>query len=221
MFEARRIKGVILVWDAEAANHVVICVRRGEISVASALFQCGRSVHSTFAHSIFEGSPSKEGFHGTHENPSRSATVKNAKILSAHKSQTTCLWCGWWKSDCWNVFLTNLLIELTVHACNMFTYLKLIQVTNALMPCWIDNSLFTVILSQSVCKRQGFFMQTNQQVNSSLDYPVWLTCLDHATSQASKTSSDLNDLPVQAHSVLGASDSPPSRQHEISLPLCK
>ena len=64
-------------------------------------------------------------------------------------------------------------------------------------------------------------MQTNQQVNSSLDYPVWLTCLDHATSQASKTSSHLNDLLVQAHSVLGASDSPPCSQHEISLPLCK
>ena len=63
--------------------------------MASALFQCGRSVHSTFAHSIFEGSPSKEGFHGTHENPSRSATVKNAKILSAHKSQTTCMLVMW------------------------------------------------------------------------------------------------------------------------------
>ena len=48
--------------------------------MASALFQCGCSVHSTFAHSIFEGSPSKEGFHGTHENPSRSTTVKNAKV---------------------------------------------------------------------------------------------------------------------------------------------
>ena len=29
-------------------------------------------LRSTFAHSIFEGSPSKEGFHGTHETPSGS-----------------------------------------------------------------------------------------------------------------------------------------------------
>jgi len=29
---------------------------------------------NTFAHNIFEGSPSKEGFHGTHWTPSGSAT---------------------------------------------------------------------------------------------------------------------------------------------------
>ena len=63
------------------------------------------------------------------------------------------------------------------------------------------------------------------QLNTSLDYPrscISLTCLDHATFQANKTASHqlhLNDLPVQAHSGLGASDSPPSSQHEIVLPL--
>ena len=33
------------------------------------------SVRRTFAHSIFEGSPSKEGFHGAHGTPSGSATA--------------------------------------------------------------------------------------------------------------------------------------------------
>ena len=33
------------------------------------------SVHSTFADSIFESSPSKEGFHGTHGTPSGSTTA--------------------------------------------------------------------------------------------------------------------------------------------------
>ena len=31
-------------------------------------------ITTTFAHSSFEGSPSKEGFHGTHGTPSRTAT---------------------------------------------------------------------------------------------------------------------------------------------------
>ena len=42
----------------------------------SALSVWAYSVRSTFAHSIFEGSPSKEGFHGTHGTPSRFATVR-------------------------------------------------------------------------------------------------------------------------------------------------
>ena len=45
-------------------------------------------VRDTFAHSIFEGSPSKEGFHGTHGTPSGSAagSTFHVMILSGYKS---------------------------------------------------------------------------------------------------------------------------------------
>ena len=55
-----------------ASNSCYCCckaeVRSSGVSVVYTL-------HATFAHSIFEGSPSKEGFYGTHGTPSGSATV--------------------------------------------------------------------------------------------------------------------------------------------------
>ena len=41
-----------------------------------------RHVRSMFAHSIFEGSSSKEGFHGTHGTPSGSATDLDLKTVA-------------------------------------------------------------------------------------------------------------------------------------------
>ena len=43
-------------------THVRYCYCEAEVRSSSA---CERSVRITFVHSIFEGSPSKEGFHGT------------------------------------------------------------------------------------------------------------------------------------------------------------
>ena len=77
VFEAHRIKGVTPLRAAEATKQLVVHVRCRKISAL--MLKCGapvwRSVYSTFAHSIFEGSPSKVGFHGTHGTPSGSATA--------------------------------------------------------------------------------------------------------------------------------------------------
>ena len=54
--------------------------------------RCERSELSTFAHNIVEGSPSKEGFHGTHGTPSGSATaimtINNDPIVVQFYSNT-------------------------------------------------------------------------------------------------------------------------------------
>ena len=46
-------------------------------------FEAEMRSFSTFAHSIFEGSPLKEGFNGTHATPSGSATVYLSGSLRA------------------------------------------------------------------------------------------------------------------------------------------